>query len=277
MAFLEMVTELFGTREDITWEIHTAASPDKALAILQQKLIDLVVLDIGMPLLDGIQLLGLIHQRYPNIKKVVLTGESDDRHRAACLANGAELFLLKPGDEDGWRLIFNLLTSLLRWEDSDDFVSTLSETGLYNVIQLECVGGNSSVLEVRNQQTAGEIYIEGGAIVHASAGKLVGEKAFHQLLSLTDGEFRLIPFRAPPARTVQRQWESLLAETTRVRDEEKYSADDDETILITKKRPPTPAAANRPARARTRGERTAAKTNPGRTAQTRGCAMPRRA
>jgi CheY-like chemotaxis protein len=239
MAFLEMVTDLFGAREDKTWEIHTAASPDKALAILQQKLIDLVVLDISMPLLDGIQLLGLIHQRYPNIKQVVLTGESDDRHRAACLANGAELFLLKPGDEDGWRLIFNLLTSLLRWEDSDDFVSTLSENGLYNVIQLECVGGNSSVLEVRNQQTAGEIYIEGGAIVHASAGKLVGEKAFHQLLSLTDGEFRLIPFRAPPARTVQRQWESLLAEAARGRNEEKKSADDDGTILITKKRPPT--------------------------------------
>jgi CheY-like chemotaxis protein len=235
MAFLEMITELFDARKDITWEIHTAVSPDKALAILQQKLIDLVVLDIGMPLLDGIQLLGLIHQRYPNIKKVVLTGESDDSHRAACLAKGAELFLSKPGDEDGWRLIFNMLTSLLRWEDSDDFVSTLSETGLYNVIQLECLGGNSSVLEVRNQQTSGEVYIEGGAIVHASAGKLVGEKAFHQLLSLTDGEFRLIPFRAPPERTVQHQWESLLAESVRVRDEEKYSAGDDGTILITKK------------------------------------------
>ena len=102
MAFLEMVTDLFAAREEKTWEIHTASSPDKALATLQQKLVDLVVLDIGMPLLDGVQLLGLIHQRYPNIKKVVLTGESDDSHRAACLANGAELYLLKPGDEDGW-------------------------------------------------------------------------------------------------------------------------------------------------------------------------------
>jgi CheY-like chemotaxis protein len=235
MAFLEMVTDLFGAQKNKTWEIHTAGSADKALVILQQKLIDLVVLDIGMPLLDGVQLLGLIHQRYPNVKKVVLTGESDDSHRAACLANGAELYLLKPGDEDGWRLIFNLLSSLLRWEDRNDFVSPLSDAGLYNVIQLECVGGNSSILEVRNQQTSGEIYIEGGAIVHASAGKLVGEKAFHQLLSLTDGEFRLIPFRAPAERTVQSQWEALLAETARLREEENYSADDGDTILITKK------------------------------------------
>jgi len=256
MAFLEMVIDLFGSQEDKSWEIHTATSPDKALAILQQKLIDLVVLDIGMPLLDGIQLLGLIHKRYPNIKKVVLTGETDDSHRAACLANGAELYLLKPGDEEGWRLIFNMLTSLLRWEDRDDYSSTLSEAGLYNVIQLECVAGNSSVLEVRNQQTAGEIYIEGGTIIHAAAGKLVGEKAFHLLLSLTDGEFRLIPFQAPPERTVQSPWESLLTQAVRVQEKESYSGDDDDTILITKKRPaakttapapPLPAAAGKPA------------------------------
>ena len=250
MAFLEMITDLFSAHKDITWEILTATSPDKALAILQQKLVDLIVLDIGMPLLDGIQLLGLIHQRYPNIKKVVLTGESDDRHRAACLAAGAELFLLKPADAEGWKLIFNLLSSLLRWEQSNDFVSTLSDNGLYNVIQLECLGGNSSVIEVRNQQTAGEIYIENGAIVHASAGKLIGEKAFHQLLSLTDGEFRVIAFRAPPARTVKRQWDALLAELSRTSEETQSSGSDDETILITKKRPavqPAPTVPPAPA------------------------------
>src|SRR5208282_2408445 len=99
-----------------------------------------------------------------------------------------------------------------------------------------------------------EIYVEGGAIVHASAGKLAGEKAFHQLLSLTDGEFRLIPFRAPPERTVQRQWESLLAETARVQEQEDDPDDDDETILVTKKMaakkstpaPPLPSLAATP-------------------------------
>ena len=235
LAFLEMITDLFAAQTDKNWEIHTASSADMALSILQHKLIHLVVLDIGMPLLDGVQLLGIIHQQYPNIKKVILTAQSDESRRATCLANGAELFLLKPGDEDGWKLVFNMLTNVLRWSDSNDFISSLSETGLLDVIQLECLGGNSLVLEIRNHQIAGEIYIEGGAIIHASTGKLVGEKAFHQLLSLTAGEFRLIPFRAPPKRTVQRQWESLLAEATRVRMEESYLTDDDGTILVTNK------------------------------------------
>ena len=243
LAFLEMINDLFGAQADRNWEIYTAPSADKALAILQHKLIHMVVLDIGMPLLDGVQLLAIIHQQYPNLKKVILTAQSDESRRAACLANGAELFLLKPGDGDGWKLVFNMLSNILQWSDGNDFISTLGETSLFDVIQLECLGGNSVILEIRNHHAAGEIYIEDGAIVHASAGKLVGEKAFHQLLSLTDGEFRLIPFRAPPKRTVQRQWESLLAESTRAQEQEN-NPNDQETCLVTKKMAPkksTPA------------------------------------
>jgi len=251
LAFLEMITDLFDSQADKNWEIYTAPSPEKALAVLQQKLIHLVVLDIGMPLLDGVQLLGIIHQQYPNIKKVILTAQSDESRRAACLANGAELFLLKPGDEDGWRLVFNMLTNVLRCSEGNDFISSLSETGLLDVIELECLGGNSLVLEIRNHQVAGEIYIEGGAIVHASTGKLVGERAFQQLLSLTDGEFRLIPFRAPPKRTVQREWASLLAEATRAQAQDYGPAGDHDTFLVTKrmaaqKSAPAPSSVSSP-------------------------------
>lgn len=240
MAFLEMISDLFGGREDEGWDIHTASSPDKALAILQQQLIDMVVLDIGMPLLDGAQLLGIIHQRYPNIKKVVLTGAIDDSRRAQCLANGAELFLVKPATDDGWTLIFNMLTSLVRWEDHDAYSGVLGEIGLPSIIQMECMEGKSSILEVRNPHTSGEIYIEHGAIVHAEAGKLAGAKALHQLLSLNTGQFRLIPFREPPQHTLQGPWEALLAEAARPHDAVKFSGDDDGTILITRKKPATP-------------------------------------
>jgi CheY-like chemotaxis protein len=247
MAFLEMISELFGCQDNKSWDIHTASSADKALAILQQKLIDMVVLDIGMPLLDGAQLLGIIHQRYPNIKKVVLTGSIDDSRRAICLANGAELFLVKPATDDGWTLIFNMLTSLVRWEDHDAYSGVLGEIGLPSIIQMECMEAKSSILEVRNPQTSGEIYIESGAIIHAETGKLVGIKALHQLLSLTAGEFRLIPFREPPQHTLQGDWEYLLTEAARTQEEEMSSGgNDDDTILITRKRPAVPPPAPAP-------------------------------
>jgi CheY-like chemotaxis protein len=245
MAFLETISELFGAWGNNTWEIHTAVSADKALGVLEQKLMDLVVLDISMPLLDGIQLLGIIRQRFPNIKIVVLTGQSDETRRAACLAGGAELFLEKPPHAKGLTAIFNTLNDLVKWTNRDGFSGVLGEVGLPNIIQMECMEGHSLIVGVRNSQADGEIYIKAGAVVHASTGRLVGEKAFHQLLSLTNGEFCLKPFREPPEHTLHGPWEPLLAEAARARDQGNFSPGSGETMLIVKnpaKEKSTPAA-----------------------------------
>ncbi len=64
MAFLESFTELCSLLSNDSWEIHCAPTADRALAILQATSVDLAVLDIGMPMLDGLQLLGIISRRY---------------------------------------------------------------------------------------------------------------------------------------------------------------------------------------------------------------------
>jgi len=226
-AFLEAITELYAILGDKTWEIHRASTADQALAALQQNAIDLVVLDIGMPVLDGVQLLNLIHRRYPDVKKAILTGSASASDRAACLANGAELFIQKPLSSDGMKAVFTTLNELITWAQRKGFSGMLRQVGLQDVIQIECLRRNSSILEVRNQRMHGQIYIEAGAIVHAAVGTLIGEKAFYRLLSLTGGEFHLQPFKPPPERTVHGQWEFLLMEAARIHDEEA-------TTLITK-------------------------------------------
>jgi CheY-like chemotaxis protein len=219
-AFLEAITELYAILGDKTWEIHRASTADQALAVLQQNAIDLVVLDIGMPVLDGVQLLGLIHRRYPDVKKAILTGGANAGDREACLASGAELFIQKPLSSDGMKAVFTTLNELITWAQRKGFSGMLRQVGLQDVIQIECLGRNSSILEVRNQSMRGQIYIEAGVIVHAAVGNLMGEKAFYRLLSLTGGEFHLQPFNVPPARTVHGQWEFLLMEAARIHDEE---------------------------------------------------------
>jgi CheY-like chemotaxis protein len=227
IAFLEAITELYAILGDKTWEIHRASTADQALAALQQNAIDLVVLDIGMPVLDGVQLLNLIHRRYPDVKKAILTGSASAGDRAVCLANGAELFIQKPLSTDGMKAVFTTLDELITWAQRKGFSGMLRQVGLQDVIQIECLGRNSSILEVRNQRMQGQIYIEAGTIVHAVVGTLVGEKAFYRLLSLTGGEFHLQPFKQPPERTVHGQWEFLLMEAARIHDEEA-------TTIITK-------------------------------------------
>jgi hypothetical protein len=84
---------------------------------------------------------------------------------------------------------------------------------------MECLGRNSSILEIQNHQLRGRIYIEDGSIIHAVVGDEHGEKAFQKLLAITGGEFKLQPFEAPESRTIEGSWEFLLMEAARVADE----------------------------------------------------------
>ena len=236
MAFLESFGALCDEYANKTWAIHTATSADRALAVLKDKPVDLVVLDIGMPMLDGLQLLGIITRRYPGLKTVVMTGKSTEAKRADALANGADLFLEKPLTAEGMKSTFNLLNDLVSWAHLEGFTGALRHVGLQEVIQMECNSRHSSILEIRNAELRGQIYIEAGAITHAAVGTLTGEQAFYRLMSLRGGEFQLKPFKAPAQRTIESRWEFLVMDAAR--------ASDEETVLLQK---PAETTAEKPA------------------------------
>jgi CheY-like chemotaxis protein len=229
MAFLELFGDLCAEFSRQTWKIHKATSADGALAVLREITADLVLLDIGMPMLDGLQLLGIINRRYPGLKIAVMTGNVTENKRADALANGAELFLKKPVTTDGMRSVFNMLQDLVSW-NREGFTGALRQVNLQEVIQVECNGRHSSILEIRNPEMRGQIYIEAGAVTHAAAGELTGDAAFYRLLSLRGGEFQVKPFRPPPQRTINTRWEFLLMDAAR--------ATDEETVLIKKSAAP---------------------------------------
>ena len=235
MAFLETFTDLCSVLSGQAWEIHTAPTADRALTLLQLIPMDLAVLDIGMPMLDGLQLMGIIRRRYPAIKIAVMTGNASEVKRADSLASGAELFIEKPVSPDGIKVVFNMLNDLVSWTHRDGFTGALRQVGLQEVIQMECIARHSSILEIRNQHIRGQIFIETGAIIHAAAGTLAGEKALNELLSMTGGEFQLKAFKAPPQRTVHGGWEFLLLEAARRSDED--------TAMLSKKSVEAAAAA----------------------------------
>ena len=112
-----------------------------------------------------------------------------------------------------------MLDELVSWKTQTGFQGMLRQVGLQDVIQMECLGRNSSILEVNDQTVSGRIYIQDGRLLHAVAGSLTGEAAFQKLLSLPGGAFQLQPFAPPPARTLDAPWEFLLLEAARVHDE----------------------------------------------------------
>lgn len=217
--FLNVVRETFSVLSNSHWQIHCAESADAALDLLKRQKMDLVVVDTSMPVLDGIQFLSLLGKRFPEVKKVSLTAFATEEKRSACLAAGAELFIEKPHSAEGYKSVYAMLDDLMEWAPQQGFQGMLRRVGLQDVIQMECLGRNSSVLEVYNEHVLGRIYIEEGSIIHAAGGDLTGEPALQRLLSLPGGSFELVPFEPPPQKSITGPWEFLLMEAARKRDE----------------------------------------------------------
>src|ERR1044071_3298706 len=201
------------------WTVLTAASASAAMSILQNQTPNLIVLDVCMPVVDGLQFLSIIHRRYPDIQKVALTGFATESYRTACLAAGAELFLEKPRSPEGLESVFATFDELTKCKPDSGFRGVLRSVGLTEIIQMECLNKNSSILRVTAGSTHGLIYICDGNIIHAEAGAVKGESALHKIFSLAGGDFSLKPYAEPPERSIEGQWEFLLMEAAQKRDE----------------------------------------------------------
>ena len=227
-GFLTGIQELFSEMARGRWDIFTAGNHAQALALLAKLRVDVVVLDIGMPVIDGIQFLQLLGRTNPGQQVVMLTGEATEERRKTCLESGAVLFLEKPVVLDGFAAIFAALDALAGALPQGGFRGMMRRVGLQEVLQLECLGRKSSVLEIFTGKVRGRIFICDGSIVHAESGALQGEVALYGLLALRGGEFNLLPFTEPPRRTIEGQWESLLMEAARLSDEGQKFLEPDE-------------------------------------------------
>ena len=80
--------------------VLTASSGDQALALLAQTPVDLVLSDMRMPGMDGAQLLEQVHSRWPQVVRLLLTGQADIDATVAAINRGRILrYLRKPWDE----------------------------------------------------------------------------------------------------------------------------------------------------------------------------------
>ena len=75
---------------------QTAQSAEQALARLEVDSYDVVLTDISMPGLSGLELLGHVRQKYPETPVIIISGISDQEHAQGLIRLGAFEFLLKP-------------------------------------------------------------------------------------------------------------------------------------------------------------------------------------
>src|SRR2546422_4072 len=82
-------------------EVHTATSGARALAVLEAETFDLLLCDLKMPKLDGLQVVAIVRRKYARLRVVVLTAMRDEQYRSRAYAMGVDLYWEKPSSEIG--------------------------------------------------------------------------------------------------------------------------------------------------------------------------------
>lgn len=80
--------------------IGTAENGEKAIALCESENIDILLMDIQMPVMDGVKATEEIKKRWPNIKIIILTTFQDVTHVLNALNAGAEGYILKAVDPE---------------------------------------------------------------------------------------------------------------------------------------------------------------------------------
>lgn len=80
--------------------VGEAANGQEALPVIERVQPDIVLLDINMPVMDGIQTLGAIRKSYSNQKVLMLTISQNDEDLINAIVNGANGYVLKNTEPD---------------------------------------------------------------------------------------------------------------------------------------------------------------------------------
>ncbi len=85
---------------DVGYEVHTAEDGRVAVQAVKRLLPDIVLTDIRMPGMNGIDLLGFIKEKFPDIEVIMITGHGDLRLAIESLKMDAVDFITKPINND---------------------------------------------------------------------------------------------------------------------------------------------------------------------------------
>ncbi|WP_090240469.1 response regulator transcription factor [Lentibacillus halodurans] len=80
--------------------VQEAENGEDAIAIVERHIIDFIMMDIRMPVMNGIEATRKIKQRWPDIKILILTTFNDDEYAVEALKEGANGFLLKTSESE---------------------------------------------------------------------------------------------------------------------------------------------------------------------------------
>lgn len=173
----------------------TANSAVEGKKILLNESFDLVITDINMPEVNGLEFLLWIKQNFPEIKVLIITSFHNENIRNFSFEKGAFYYFEKPVD-------LSEMQNLLKKAFSEP--TQYSDLKMNDYVKVSMVSNLNKVIEIIDVYTQNKsyIYIKDGKIIHAESGDLSGIDALHEIFKSENGIFSDIPWKEPDQDTI---------------------------------------------------------------------------
>jgi len=126
--FVETLSERIRMRDQ---KSDVALNGEEALKLMDDDLPDVVVLDLKMPGIDGMEVLRRIRKAYPDVQVIMLTGHGSDKDEKEARKLGAFEYLQKPVEIE--TLMKKIKKAYKQKFESSMMAATFAEAGEFDI------------------------------------------------------------------------------------------------------------------------------------------------
>lgn len=195
-------------------DVLTAKDGRRALEIVDDLPIDIVITGLNIPEIDGFELLAHFSGKYPSTRVIVMTNNASPMFRAKIKQTPSAIHF----DQD---LDLNLLTKRVFTELQIEYGGHVRGINLSSFLQMIELEERSCTMQIIAKNNIGFLYMREGCLIDAEYGQLQGKAAALQILTWENVAINLDYSPVERRRQIHTQLMSLLMESGRIVDEKK--------------------------------------------------------
>jgi len=179
------------------YEVFTAPSAEEGMEIFKSEIPDIVILDIQLPGISGLEMLAAIKKLYPEVIVIIITAYGDIETAVSAIKSGAYDFVEKPFDMNRVSLIIKKALETLSLRSEVNYLREIKQQhfGFDNIVAHSPVMRDIIGLAKKvSESDANTIIIQG----ESGTGKNLIAKAIHYHSSRSSGPFVEVTATAIP-------------------------------------------------------------------------------